>query len=160
MATKAKKTDATTAMQTTPAESTTFDLPEVKDIPGQENIKPVPLTGLSDTTASSDGEEGKGLLDDPDELGLVMGTEADVTPEERALLKSVGGLEAGTDDDSIRQASLDQADEDGTPLNESSLENDLTGEDLDVPGAEEDDADEALGEEDEENNDYSLGDNK
>ena len=31
------------------------------------------------------------------------------------------------------------------------------GEDLDVPGAELDDADEAIGEEDEENNYYSLG---
>jgi len=33
----------------------------------------------------------------------------------------------------------------------------LTGEDLDVPGAELDDEDELLGEEDEENNYYSLG---
>jgi hypothetical protein len=32
-----------------------------------------------------------------------------------------------------------------------------TGEDLDVPGAELDDADELIGEEDEENNYYSLG---
>ncbi len=32
-----------------------------------------------------------------------------------------------------------------------------TGEDLDVPGAEADDADEEIGEEDEENNYYSLG---
>lgn len=31
------------------------------------------------------------------------------------------------------------------------------GEDIDVPGAELDDADEAIGEEDEENNYYSLG---
>src|SRR5882724_2993843 len=80
-----------------------MDLPEVKDIPGQEYVKPIPLKGLSDTTASSDGEEGKGILDDPDELGLVMGTEADVTPEERALLRNAGGLEAGTDDDDLRQ---------------------------------------------------------
>ncbi|MBS0025860.1 hypothetical protein ACTJJ0_09910 [Chitinophaga sp. 22321] len=34
---------------------------------------------------------------------------------------------------------------------------DKTGDDLDVPGAELDDADEAIGEEDEENNIYSLG---
>jgi hypothetical protein len=33
----------------------------------------------------------------------------------------------------------------------------LTGEDLDVPGAELDDSDEEIGEEDEENNYYSLG---
>jgi hypothetical protein len=36
-------------------------------------------------------------------------------------------------------------------------ENVFTGEDLDVPGAELDDADEEIGEEDEENNYYSLG---
>ena len=36
-------------------------------------------------------------------------------------------------------------------------ENPLTGEDLDIPGAELDDANEAIGEEDEENNYYSLG---
>ncbi len=35
--------------------------------------------------------------------------------------------------------------------------NKLPGEDLDVPGAELDDADEKIGEEDEENNYYSLG---
>ena len=36
-------------------------------------------------------------------------------------------------------------------------ENPLTGEDLDVPGAELDDANEEIGAEDEENNYYSLG---
>jgi hypothetical protein len=37
------------------------------------------------------------------------------------------------------------------------IESNLAGEDLDVPGAELDDADEGIGEEDEENNYYSLG---
>jgi hypothetical protein len=45
-------------------------------------------------------------------------------------------------------------DEDGTPLNEKSFG---VGKDLDVPGAEEDDANERIGEEDEENNQYSRG---
>ena len=40
---------------------------------------------------------------------------------------------------------------------EDMTENVLTGEDLDIPGAELDDADEEIGEEDEENNYYSLG---
>src|SRR5882724_4583776 len=159
MATKTK--GAASQADTTPqADLITMDLPEVRDIPGQEYVKPIPLKGLSDTTASSDGEEGKGILDDPDDLGLVMGTEADVTPEERALLRNAGGLETGTDDDDIPKASLDEVDEDGTPLNESSLEKDLAGDDLGIPGAEEDDDDEAVGEEDEENNEYSLGDNE
>jgi hypothetical protein len=37
------------------------------------------------------------------------------------------------------------------------VKSNLAGEDLDVPGAELDDADEGIGEEDEENNYYSLG---
>lgn len=37
------------------------------------------------------------------------------------------------------------------------IKSNLAGEDLDVPGAELDDADEGIGEEDEENNYYSLG---
>ncbi|PWJ57207.1 hypothetical protein CLV98_108127 [Dyadobacter jejuensis] len=41
--------------------------------------------------------------------------------------------------------------------NEKDFEQDLVGDDLDVPGAELDDADEIIGNEDEENNYYSLG---
>lgn len=41
--------------------------------------------------------------------------------------------------------------------NEKSFQEDMSGSDLDVPGAELDDADEAIGSEDEENNYYSLG---
>ncbi len=41
--------------------------------------------------------------------------------------------------------------------NEKSFEDDVSGDDLDVPGAELDDADEDIGNEDEENNYYSLG---
>jgi hypothetical protein len=42
-------------------------------------------------------------------------------------------------------------------MNEKDFEDDLTGEDLDIPGAELDDSNEDIGEEDEENNYYSLG---
>ena len=42
-------------------------------------------------------------------------------------------------------------------INEDNTENVLTGEDLDIPGAELDDDYEEIGEEDEENNYYSLG---
>lgn len=44
--------------------------------------------------------------------------------------------------------------------NESGDEASHMGDDLDVPGSELDDADESIGEEDEENNYYSLGDNE
>ncbi len=42
-------------------------------------------------------------------------------------------------------------------LNEKSFKDDLSGDDLDVPGSELDDDEEAVGSEDEENNYYSLG---
>jgi len=57
-------------------------------------------------------------------------------------------------------AELDTTDEDGTPLNER-IDNTLTpGANLDVPGSEDDDLNESIGEEDEENNYYSLGGDK
>lgn len=43
--------------------------------------------------------------------------------------------------------------------NEKDFEEDISGDDLDIPGAELDDAQESIGSEDEENNVYSLGDN-
>jgi hypothetical protein len=60
------------------------------------------------------------------------------------------------DDESLREAALDSTDDDGTPLNEESFKNNVTGTDLDVPGAQQDDANEKIGEEDEENNEYSI----
>ena len=42
-------------------------------------------------------------------------------------------------------------------MNEKDFEEDMTGDDLDIPGAELDDSNEEIGEEDEENNYYSLG---
>lgn len=45
-------------------------------------------------------------------------------------------------------------------MNEKSFEDDVSGRDLDVPGAELDDANEDNGNEDEENNSYSLGGDK
>jgi hypothetical protein len=38
-----------------------LDLPDVEDIPGQENIQPPPFGEMSDTTISSDDEEGENL---------------------------------------------------------------------------------------------------
>lgn len=61
------------------------------------------------------------------------------------------------DDEELRRAALDSTDEEGTPLNEGSFDADVTADDLDVPGTSQDDKDEEIGEEDEENNEYSLG---
>ena len=73
----------------------------------------------------------------------------EISDEELALLDAT---EDGEEDGELRAATLDDSDEDGEKLNEAI---DVSGEDLDVPGSEDDDANEALGEEDEENNSYS-----
>ena len=126
-----------------------IDLPELQDIPGQENIKPAPLGELADTTASSDDEEGKGVLDD--EESIVQG-EGNVTEEERRALETAATRDpADEEDERMQEAEVDMTDEDGDPLNE--------GEELDVPGSEADDEQEATGAEDEENNEYSIDKN-
>ena len=51
-------------------EKTTIDLPDVRDIPGQEHIHVPPLGDLADTTISSDDEEdilNGDSLDDTDD---------------------------------------------------------------------------------------------
>lgn len=70
-----------------------------------------------------------------DDLGLQEGTEADVNEDDLVALNATNG-------------------EIGTPQNVS---NEDLNADLDIPGSELDDANEAIGEEDEENNYYSLG---
>ena len=47
-------------------EETTIDLPDVKDIPGQENIHVPDLREMADTTIASDDEEGIGLFGEED----------------------------------------------------------------------------------------------
>jgi hypothetical protein len=138
----------------------TIDLPELKDIPGQEHIRPLRLGELADDTASSADEEGDDVLEPKnDELGIVMGNDGDVSAEERSVLANIDNTRADSEDEVLSEVELDNVDDDGTPLNEKSSRRDLAGDDLDVPGSEDDDADEALGEEDEENNEYSLSDN-
>jgi hypothetical protein len=48
-------------------EESTIDMPEVRDIPGQEHIHVAPLGELADTTISSDDEEADQLLKDLNE---------------------------------------------------------------------------------------------
>jgi hypothetical protein len=92
------------------------------------------------------------------DVAIVSGTDADVTSEDIRDLQAAEQNMGTTDSYNIQHASLDNVDNDGDPLNEeSSLLYDMTGEDLDVPGSGADDADELIGEEDEENNYYSLG---
>jgi hypothetical protein len=245
------------------SETAIFDLPEVKDIPGQEHIRIMPLGELADTTISSADEEGAGILDfdegpvglniedddigpdgdnsiviaaggdeDMDEDGdesadiindddpgedygdddfiseddeddfdedadinlddeeedidedlsrastkesVTAGTsskgnfgepvkedvetaDAEISEEEISLLENSGPVEAGSDTDNLNRSKLDQEDFDGDTLNEVASTQNVDGNDLDVPGAEMDDANEEIGEEDEENNVYSEAD--
>lgn len=72
-------------------------------------------------------------IGDMDDDDFVPGNEADVTPDDLIALGE-------------KDADFGRRDELA-----------VTGDDLDVPGAEDDDANEDIGEEDEENNYYSLG---
>jgi len=135
-------------------EETTLDLPDVKDIPGQEHVRPPEMKEFADVTISSDDEEGKGIFEE-DEIDVDSDT--NVSAVEKDLLRKSSGGRDTRDEKQLRDAKLDTVDDEGDPLNER---NDLAANDLDVPGSEEDDANEEIGEEDEENNPYSLGGEK
>ena len=138
-------------------ETANIDLPDVKDIPGQESITPMPLGELADDTISSSDEEGDSLFDEDLDEEIEEDPDSNVSRTEKIDLE-ISATDMPTEDDiNLRVAALDNTDEEGTPLNEGSFKNNLSGTDLDVPGAEDDDEDEEIGEEDEENNDYSLG---
>jgi hypothetical protein len=134
-------------------ESTTIDLPEVKDIPGQEHIKPPRIGEMADTTAASDADEGVGLLDDlnKDEEELTD-AEGNVSEQEVKLLDQTDRPFTEETAD-LQNLALDATDEEDT-LNETGTPLDM-GEGLDIPGSELDDDNEDIGEEDEENNAYS-----
>lgn len=130
-----------------------FDLPEVKDIPGQEHVRPFLPREMADTTISSADEEANELLDIDEDI--LSDNTTNVTKTERDLLQRSSESMSTADDQQLDYATLDNTDDEGTPLNEKV---NLSGSDLDVPGSEEDDANEKIGEEDEENNAYSLRD--
>lgn len=90
-----------------------------------------PLAGQNRKSAEQAMQPGLGN----DDLDIEMGNEADVDEDDLAILNSTNA-------------------EIGVPQNISTEE--LTS-DLDIPGAELDDENENIGEEDEENNYYSLG---
>jgi hypothetical protein len=94
-----------------------------------------------------------------DKDGLIaMGTDADVTPQDLELLSAAEQNMDTIDGRNLAASALDNTDADGDPLNEAGgFATDMTGEDLDVPGSNADNGNELIGEEDEENNYYSLG---
>ena len=72
-----------------------------------------------------------------EDIEIVPGTEADVTQDDLFMLDAADGA--------VRTGSL------------VTISSEISEEDLDIPGAELDDTNEEIGEEDEENNHYSLG---
>lgn len=142
------------------SETAIINLPDVEDIPGQENVKPMLMGEMADTTISSDDEEGVSVFGDEneDDDELVINNDLNVSNEKNKPLQQADEDMPTEDDTNLRNAALDNEDEDGDPLNEKGFGDDVTGDDLDVPGSEADDANEELGEEDEENNAYSASD--
>lgn len=137
-----------------------IEIPDVTDIPGQEKITNAGVPGaMSDTTISSDDEEGirdgKDLLAEDDNVEIVMGTEADVTEEDLAMLGDPDQDMDMNEDELVRKEGLDDTDLDGDPLNEAAVNEDSTGYDLDMPDSGDEDARKEM--DDEENDYYSLG---
>ena len=93
----------------------TLDLPEVKDIPGQEHVRPFLPAEMADTTISSADEEGSGLWDIDEDI--LADKANDVTNVERDLLQGSSESMATADDEQLNIATLDSTDDDcGTVL--------------------------------------------
>lgn len=135
---------------------TYIDLPDVKDIPGQEFVHVPPAGELGDTTISSDDEEGTSVFDREDRDDLRRGTEGDVSREERRTLEQVDYLPT-RDENNLITARMDNVDFQNEPLNERSFGDERSGRDLDVPGGAEQPESGARSDSDEENKFYSLG---
>ena len=104
---------------------------DVENLPNSRNV-----SGVSQRFSGVQNQQGpEANMDSEDDLDIREGTEADVDDDDLAILNSTDA-------------------EIGRPQNVS--DEDISA-DLDVPGSELDDENEALGEEDEENNYYSLG---
>ena len=104
-------------------EETIIDLPDVKDIPGQENIRVPGLGELADTTISSDDEEGIGIFDEDDK---------DLTGERLGPAEEIDENDLIIGDDEELEAVLDE--EENTPDGEDDIDvtDDSVSEDSDV----------------------------
>jgi hypothetical protein len=98
-------------------EETVIDLPDVKDIPGQEFVHVPAMGELGDTTMASDDEEGKRVFDQDDTAPVSTGSRADVNADERRALEQTDYMPT-RDADNLEQSRMDNRDEDNEPLNE------------------------------------------
>ena len=141
------------------SEETTIDLPDVKDIQGQEFVNVPTIGEMADTTVASDDEEGVGVFDLDDSKDFTPGTEGDVRPDEREALRDTTYMPT-RDEDRLRQARMDNVDFEGVPLNEASFGEgqSLSGADLDTGDMPDETRTDSMGQGDEENKHYSLDD--
>jgi len=138
-------------------EETFIDLPDVKDIPGQEFVNTPPAGALADTTISSDDEEGRNVFDRSDDRDLRKTSgSSDVSRGERKALEQIDYMPT-TDEDNLQRARMDNVDFQNEALNERSFGEVRSGSDLDVPGSTDETTTDSLGQGDEENKYYSLG---
>lgn len=137
-------------------EETVINLPDVKDIPGQEFVNAPPLGAMADTTISSDDEEGTSVFGDEESDDLTEDTSFDVRNDERQALADTEYLPT-TDEDNLRTARMDNTDFDNEPLNEKGFGEELSGSDLDMDTGPDETNTDSLGQGDEENKHYSLG---
>jgi hypothetical protein len=135
-------------------EETTIDLPDVKDIPGQEFVHAPNPGEFADATISSADEEGDGVWDDD----TTADESSNVSDLEKKLLDDSANDMPTKDEQQLRRAELDTTDNEGEPLNEKASANAISGSDLDTGDSSDEEAeDDLVGEEDEENRSYSLG---
>jgi hypothetical protein len=138
-------------------EETFIDLPDIKDIPGQEFVNTPPAGSLGDTTISSADVEGVNVFDKDDAEDLRhTGNDADVSRNEKKALEQIDYMPT-TDEDNLQNARMDDVDFQNEPLNERSFGEERTGRDLDVPGNTNETRTTSMGQGDEENKYYSLG---
>ena len=138
-------------------EETFIDLPDVKDIPGQEFVNAPPAGMLGDTTISSDDEEGRNVFerDDAEDLRRT-GTNADVSRDERSALEQADYMPTN-DENNMHNARMDNVDFENESLNERGFGEERSGRDLDIPENPDEIRGDAMGRDDEENKFYSLG---
>ncbi|MGB3007620.1 MAG: hypothetical protein WBC06_13980 [Chitinophagaceae bacterium] len=89
----------------------------------------------------------------PEELNTNIPASLNYSPEDDIYNKSHKEQDINPDDFSVITGSNEWE----AGMNEKDFNEDMSGSDLDIPGAELDDINEEIGEEDEENNYYSLG---
>jgi hypothetical protein len=142
-------------------EETIMDLPDVKDIPGQEFVHAPVVGEMGDTTISSADEEGANIIglndDDGDANDSTSGAGGNISRDERRTLTDDNYIPT-RDENNLRQARMDNVDFEGEPLNEGSFGTLQTEKDLDIPGSGNERRIDSMSQSDEENKGYSVDD--